>query len=152
MFAAFSDRGVSFVRPAEDPFAFEVAFGMRFGREAAQVDASDHEDLEQALLTGDADNVECDLDGVSNFTRRVLTAAREIPRGETRSYQWLALQVGMPRAARAVGNALGANPVPILIPCHRIVRGDGSLGGYGYGAAMKRSLLAAEGVNVYEAA
>lgn len=152
LFAAFSDRGVSLVQPADDAFAFEIAFHMRFGREIAPAEAGEHDEVAQALIDGDTDSLDCDLDGVSNFTRRVLDAAKEIPRGETRSYQWLALRVGMPRAARAVGNALGANPVPILIPCHRIVRGDGSIGGYGYGQAMKRALLEAEGVTEFAAA
>jgi O-6-methylguanine DNA methyltransferase len=89
--------------------------------------------------------VSFDLDGVSNFTRRVLGAVQRIPRGETRSYEWLALNVGMPRAARAVGNALSANPLPLLIPCHRVVHADGSLGGYAFGSAMKQRLLRQEG-------
>jgi O-6-methylguanine DNA methyltransferase len=72
---------------------------------------------------------------------RILT---KIPRGETRSYGWVAQQVGKPRASRAVGAACGANPVPVIIPCHRVIAGDGSIGGFGGGLPMKRRLLALE--------
>jgi len=69
---------------------------------------------------------------------------RRIPYGETRSYGWIAQQIEKPHAARAVGGALAANPIPIIIPCHRVVRQDGSLGGYGGGIQMKADLLALE--------
>lgn len=145
LFAAFSDRGVSFVHPAESDDQFTSMFTARFGRIARQDDPAEHLELVEALRCHEVEPPACDLEKVTPFTRRVLEAASRIERGETRTYQWLATQIGMPRAARAVGNALGSNPVPILIPCHRVVRGDGSLGGYAFGSAMKRSLLAAEG-------
>jgi methylated-DNA-[protein]-cysteine S-methyltransferase len=145
VFTAFSDRGVSLVHPAESGAQFATIFNTRTGRIVRQVDAADYPEIAEALTGGDGDTLDCDLEGVSPFTRRVLTAAAEIERGQTRSYQWLARQIGMPRAARAVGNALGSNPVPIIIPCHRVVRGDGSLGGYAFGQQMKRALLQAEG-------
>lgn len=68
-----------------------------------------------------------------------------IPTGETRSYGWLARKVGRPRAARAVGRAMATNPLPIVVPCHRVVASDGSLRGYGGGLAMKAALLRLEG-------
>jgi len=68
-----------------------------------------------------------------------------VPYGEVVSYGGLARRIGRARAARAVGGAVGANPVPILVPCHRVVRGDGSLGGFGPGLEWKRRLLALEG-------
>lgn len=145
VFAAFSERGVSLVHPAESADQFATLFRNRFGRTARQDDPGEHADLVEALNCHEVDPPECDLDAVSPFTRRVLAAAAQIERGQTRTYQWLATQIGMPRAARAVGNALASNPVPILIPCHRVVRGDGSLGGYAFGSAMKRTLLVAEG-------
>ena len=86
-----------------------------------------------------------DLRGVSPFQRRVLAAARRIPAGRVVSYGDLARRIGQPRASRAVGQALGRNPIPIVIPCHRIVAGDGALGGYVGGAGVKRKLLALEG-------
>jgi O-6-methylguanine DNA methyltransferase len=78
------------------------------------------------------------------FQRKVWRALQSIPRGETRSYGWIARKIGKPRAARAVGAACGANRVPILIPCHRAIAGDGSLGGFGGGLAMKKKLLRLE--------
>ena len=71
-------------------------------------------------------------------------ALREVPRGTTLSYSELADRVGSPRAVRAVGSAYGANPVALVVPCHRIVRRDGSLGGYRSGLDVKRALLHAE--------
>jgi O-6-methylguanine DNA methyltransferase len=87
-----------------------------------------------------------DLQGVGEFGERVLRAAAEIPFGRVSSYGDLARAVGTPGAARAVGGALGRNPIPIVIPCHRILRGDGSLGGYSGGLWIKDRLLTLEGV------
>jgi O-6-methylguanine DNA methyltransferase len=81
---------------------------------------------------------------VPPFQAKVLTAADRVPFGEVTSYAELARRIGHPRAARAVGNALGANPVPIFLPCHRIVRGDGTWGHYAFGGALKTRLLALE--------
>lgn len=97
-----------------------------------------------------------DLRGISDWDRRVLEGAALLAYGEVTSYGRLARRIGQPRAARAVGGALGRNPIPIVIPCHRILAWDGTLGGYGGGghgsrAAMldvKRTLLALEGVPV----
>lgn len=87
-----------------------------------------------------------DLASCYPLQRRVLLADREIPRGRVSSYGAVALRLGLPRAARAVGSALARNPFPIIIPCHRVVRSDGSLGGFGGGLEMKRALLEMEGV------
>ena len=78
------------------------------------------------------------------FQERVWAELRKIPPGETRSYAEIAAAAGMPRAVRATGSANGANNVAVLIPCHRVVRSDGSLGGYAYGLDIKRELLARE--------
>lgn len=80
----------------------------------------------------------------SQFQRRVWDAIRAIPYGQTRSYGALARALGRPPAARAVAGACAANPVVLLVPCHRVVRGDGSGGGYRWGAARKRALLEQE--------
>jgi methylated-DNA-[protein]-cysteine S-methyltransferase len=82
------------------------------------------------------------------FQRRVWDAVSQIPYGQTRSYWWVAVRMGDPRAFRAVGAANGANPLPIIIPCHRVVRHDGTLGGYSGGLDWKRFLLAHEGVEI----
>jgi O-6-methylguanine DNA methyltransferase len=74
--------------------------------------------------------------------------ALEIPRGEVRPYGWIAAEIGRPKAVRAVGTALGHNPVPLIVPCHRVVRSDGTLGQYSLGGPEnKRTILAAEGAD-----
>ena len=82
------------------------------------------------------------------FEEKVYAAVRRIPKGETRSYQWVAEQIGQPGAARAVGNALNKNPYAPEVPCHRVVKSDGSLGGFAHGPARKRQMLLAEGAAV----
>jgi O-6-methylguanine DNA methyltransferase len=89
-------------------------------------------------------SVPVDLSETPEFQRRVLEAARKIPFGEARPYAWIAERVGHPRAVRAVGTALGRNPVPIIVPCHRVWRSDGGLGGYLFGVEYKRRLLELE--------
>jgi O-6-methylguanine DNA methyltransferase len=88
--------------------------------------------------------VPVDLRGVAGFQDQVLAEARRIPFGAVSSYAALARRIGHPNAARAVGNALGANPVPVLVPCHRVIRGDGTWGHYAFGPALKTRLLALE--------
>jgi AraC family transcriptional regulator of adaptative response/methylated-DNA-[protein]-cysteine methyltransferase len=78
------------------------------------------------------------------FQQRVWKALQGIPRGETRSYSELALELGVPKASRAVGAAIGSNPVAVVVPCHRVVGKDGSLTGYRWGVERKRRLLEAE--------
>ena len=79
------------------------------------------------------------------FQQQVWKKIREIPHGEVRSYQWIADQIGRRKSARSIGNAVGANPASILIPCHRVIKSNGALGGYGGGLERKRHLLALEG-------
>ncbi len=86
-----------------------------------------------------------DLPECSELQRKVWLGLREIPRGETRSYGWLARRVGEGQAPRAVGAAVGANPIPLWLPCHRVVASDGTLHGFGGGLAMKQELLELEG-------
>lgn len=90
-------------------------------------------------------DVPIDLSGGTPFQRRVWLAALRIPYGRARSYRWIASKVGGTRYARAVGNALGANPIPLIVPCHRVVAHDASLGGFSCGLAVKRRLLDLEG-------
>lgn len=89
-------------------------------------------------------SVPVDLSASPSFQRDVLEAARAIPFGEVRSYAWVARRIGRPRAVRAVGTALGKNPVPLIVPCHRVLRSDGGLGGYLFGLALKGRLVALE--------
>ena len=92
-----------------------------------------------------SNGVRLDWTGITPFRRAVLEECARIPPGETRSYGWLAEQVGHPRAARAVGRVMATNPWPLFVPCHRVVGSDGSLHGYGGGLPMKDALLRAEG-------
>lgn len=86
-----------------------------------------------------------DLSQGTAFQRRVWNVLRHVPYGRLSSYRSVAVRVGGTRYARAVGNAVGSNPVPILVPCHRVVAHDGSLGGFSCGLPVKRKLLALEG-------
>jgi len=86
-----------------------------------------------------------DLRLLSDFTRRILAATAEIPYGEVSTYKQVATAAGSPRGSRAAGNALGSNPLPIVLPCHRVLHSGGGLGGYTGGLARKRVLLAIEG-------
>jgi len=86
-----------------------------------------------------------DLELVTPFRRRVMEATRRIPYGEVRSYGWVAKEIGQPGAAHAVGQALHRNPLPMIVPCHRVVGYDGALVGFGDGPNRRRRLLALEG-------
>lgn len=107
-------------------------------------------DLMTAYLSGQAipTDVQIDLASLSAFSRRVLEACRSIPFGHVVSYAQLAAMVGKPHAARAVGHALAHNPVPIIIPCHRVVSSQGVLTGFLGGLPWKRRLLAHEGIQL----
>lgn len=82
---------------------------------------------------------------LTSFQKKVYTVVRQIPRGEVRTYAWVAGKIKKPGATRAVGNALNKNPFPIIVPCHRVVHSDGSLGEYAFGEDLKRRLLEIEG-------
>lgn len=84
---------------------------------------------------------------LSDFEKDVYTAALGIPEGEVRSYKWIAEKIGKPKAYRAVGNALNRNPYAPAVPCHRVIKSDGSIGGFAGGPEAKRRLLKSEGVD-----
>ena len=89
-----------------------------------------------------------DLSGQSPFWRRAQMAARKIPHGQVRTYKWLAAHAGSPRGARAAGQAMAHNAVSPVIPCHRVVASDGSLGGFAGGLDLKQALLRLEGLSL----
>jgi O-6-methylguanine DNA methyltransferase len=93
--------------------------------------------------------VPLDLSRGTPFQRRVWRVLQRVPYGKLRSYQWIASRIGGRHYARAVGSAVGANPLPVVIPCHRIVAQDASLGGFSCGLPMKRKLLTLEGTIRY---
>jgi O-6-methylguanine DNA methyltransferase len=148
---AWNGRGVSAVDGSADDHAFERAFFARTGRHAERVDALPAR-LAQAVarrLGGDRRiRIALDLRGSTEFEQAVWLKALEIPRGEVRPYSWIAAEIGRPKAVRAVGTALGHNPIPLIVPCHRVVRTDGHIGQYSLGGPQnKRTILAAEGAD-----
>jgi methylated-DNA-[protein]-cysteine S-methyltransferase len=102
----------------------------------------------EEYFTGERRTFEVDLDWslVGEFGRRVLGACAAVPYGTVTTYARLATEIGSPRAARATGTALGSNPIPIVVPCHRVLRTGGGLGGYAGGLDIKEQLLRLEGV------
>jgi O-6-methylguanine DNA methyltransferase len=93
-------------------------------------------------------NIDKLLSGYTFFERRVWKVTSTIPAGQTRTYQWVAHQIGNPRAARAVGRALAKNPLLVVIPCHRVIRKDGNPGGYSFGKIKKEMLLKKEALKL----
>ena len=85
------------------------------------------------------------MEKITDFEKKIYEAVLKIPRGETRSYKWVAAKIGSPKACRAVGNALNKNPYIRIVPCHRVIRSDGSIGGFAKGTRRKKELLKAEG-------
>ncbi|MFI5254023.1 MAG: methylated-DNA--[protein]-cysteine S-methyltransferase [Candidatus Limnocylindrales bacterium] len=153
IFVAYNGRGISATGHGERPDGadgFEAGFADRFGRAirpARGPDAHVVRAVARSLADGRPRGLAFDLRGTTPFAASVLRGALTIPRGEIRPYAWLAREIGRPAAVRAVGSALGHNPVPILIPCHRIVRSDGHIGDYAWGSNVKRAALAAEGLD-----
>jgi methylated-DNA-[protein]-cysteine S-methyltransferase len=135
------------VRPARSRQAFEDWLRLYFG--ATPRSAELPEPVKQAMeaaLAGRGRRPA--LEHVADFERAVLLKTCEIPRGEVRTYAWIAAQLGRPWAAREVGVVLANNPLPLVVPCHRVVRSDGRLGGYNCGGpTAKRALLEYEGLN-----
>ena len=139
-FVAFNSEGVCRVVPGDDAAGFEADFERRFGRPVRRGTS-----LPSALR---ASPVPVDWRGVSAFDRAVLAATLEIPYGQTRTYRQVAERIGRPNAVRAVGSALARNRSPLLVPCHRVVRSDGTIGDFAFGSPAKRALLESEGVQL----
>lgn len=149
MGAARTSRGVCFLTlfpRSETACAAEVAaLGFRPVRAPAG-QARQLQDAVEAFLAGSDLQVPVDLSPLTPFQQAVLEVCRRIPRGEVRTYGWIARELGKPRAARAVGQALAANPVALFVPCHRVIPSAGGTGHYsGGGPAVKRWLLLREG-------
>ena len=149
LLVAYNGRGISATAPGIDEPAFLARFQARFRRPlrpAERPPARLVAQVERFLERGRRGPApRFDLRGTSEFEQAVLAKAQEIPRGQVRPYAWVAGELGQPAAVRAVGAALGRNPIPVLIPCHRVVGSDGRLTGYAWGVPYKRTLLAAEG-------
>jgi O-6-methylguanine DNA methyltransferase len=150
-YVAWNGRGVSWVGQATDEAEFESRFRASVGRDIARA-AAPPERLAGAIarrIGGDRRvRIPLDLRGHTPFEVAVWMKALEIPRGEVRPYGWIAAEIGRPKAVRAVGTALAHNPVPLVVPCHRVVRSDGLIGQYSMGGpAAKRRVLGAEGLD-----
>lgn len=148
-YVAFGSLGPVFARIATSPEAFEVDATRYLGTQVRRAPRPRWliEAVGGAVRQRRAYGGPVDLTRAGPFEREVLAVLRRIPAGEVRTYGEVARAVGQPGAARAVGTACARNPVPLLIPCHRVVRSDGGLGGYSLtgGVGLKRRLLDAEG-------
>jgi O-6-methylguanine DNA methyltransferase len=150
-FVAWNGRGVSWVGRAPSADAFADRFRAAVGRDIHETGAVP-ERLARAIarrLSGDRRvRIRLDLRGHTPFEVAVWTKALEIPHGEVRPYGWIAAEIGRPKAVRAVGTALAHNPVPLVVPCHRVVRSDGHIGQYSMGGPdAKRRVLGSEGLD-----
>ena len=149
LFVAFDGPIITAV--GRTPAAVESTLRTRFARPARRVPA-----LPSPLARAVAEHLNrrhqatlrFDLDALPQFDQAVLRTVLTIPRGQVRSYAWVANELRQSRAAKDVGLALGQNPIPVLIPCHRVIYSDGRLGGYIFGPRAKRALLLAEGVEL----
>jgi len=144
---ASSERGVCKIAFSTDEDKFVHDVSSKFHGNVIRDDARLHSVLEllDSYFRGKPirSHVDLDLRG-TDFQRRVWSKVSKIPYGKTLTYKEIAYALKRPKASRAVGNAVGSNPVPLIIPCHRVVRSDGSLGGYAYGTSLKRKLLEME--------
>jgi len=150
LWVAWNGRGVAAVEAAPSAEAFSERHAASTGRRTVPGALPDRLRLaiERRLVGDRRVRIPLDLRGHSEFERAVWLKALEIPRGEVRPYGWVAAEIGRPKAVRAVGTALGHNPVPLIVPCHRVVRTDGTIGQYSLGGPEnKRAILAAEGLD-----
>jgi O-6-methylguanine DNA methyltransferase len=147
----YSLRGISLVSLGpRDSLEFETCYQRRLHRRVRKGNIPKAYALavRKAAAGMKAANVPLDMSALSSFERTILLRLKQIPQGEVRPYNWLARESGRPKAVRAVGNAMARNPIPFLLPCHRVVPASGGVGNYGFGSALKRALLKKEGVPV----
>ena len=143
----FNPDGVSSVDIAD---GFEDRYRSRFGRALIRAEAPSawKGRIPEAIERGSPGRLPVDLRSVTDFQREVLRTTAKIPRGEVRPYGWVAREVNRPKAVRAVGSAVARNPIPLIIPCHRVVRTDGHIGNYSLGGPHnKEELLSHEGAS-----
>lgn len=141
----FNPRGVSSVDMAD---GFEDRYTERFGRRLIRAEAPTawRSHIQEAIERGSPGRLPVDLRSVTDFQEKVLRTTATIPKGEVRPYGWVAYEVHSPRAVRAVGSAVARNPIPLIVPCHRVVRSDGHIGNYSLGGPHNKvELLEHEG-------
>ncbi|HUP62535.1 MAG TPA: methylated-DNA--[protein]-cysteine S-methyltransferase [Thermoanaerobaculia bacterium] len=148
---AFTDRGLRMLHRGGELEDFRDRYAKRHGRglDRAKLPEKFRKQVVAALRGEGVDKPQVDWnEEFSEIERDVLTILTRIPRGEVRTYAWIARQAGRPKAVRAVGNICARNVVPFVVPCHRVVPAAGGVGNYAFGSAMKRELLRREGVDV----
>lgn len=151
IFVAFSNRGLRMIHTGSSEEEFRIMYGERFGRELVRGALPERlrRQVAAAVEGEGVDRPVVDLEG-GEFEQTVLGILTRIPRGEVRTYSWVAQQAGRPKAVRAVGNICARNVVPFVVPCHRVVPAGGGVGNYAFGSEIKRALLEREGVPVDE--
>ena len=144
VFVASTEKGVCMVDFLTSEKAFLKELGRLFPGEIVRDDQKNKAVLSQLkrYLKGELQRFDCPLDfGGTSFEKKVWSELAKIPYGQTRSYKEIAKTIGYPKAFRAVGNANGKNPLPLIIPCHRVIESNGGLGGFGHGIKIKKQLL-----------
>jgi methylated-DNA-[protein]-cysteine S-methyltransferase len=152
VWVAFCGVGIRMISLAESADGLRDAYTRRYGRVLVQAEIPQplRRQVEAALGGQGVESPRVDLSDASDLEHEVLGTLNRIPRGQVRTYAWVARQVGRPRAVRAVANVIARNAVPFVVPCHRVVPSAGGIGNYAFGSEMKRALLEREGVDVEE--
>jgi O-6-methylguanine DNA methyltransferase len=152
VWVAFSNNRIRMIADAESIDDLREPYARKYGRVLEHSTIPDvlRRQVMAALRGEGVDTPKVDLDATNDLEHDVLQMLTRIPRGEVRTYAWVARQVGRPRAVRAVANVIARNVVPYVVPCHRVVPSAGGIGNYIFGSATKRALLEREGVNVDE--
>lgn len=149
LWLATSPHGLAWLRfgGTEGEFLARLPKGLRGRAARSSAEVASAAEQVRAYLAGERDSFDLPIDWstMSEFQRRVLEAAQSVARGRVTTYREIAQRLGRPGASRAVGQALGHNPVPIVLPCHRVLASNGSLGGYIGGLEIKARLLTLEG-------
>jgi O-6-methylguanine DNA methyltransferase len=150
VWVAFSPHGLRMITRGGTQEEFAKRYAHRYGRalERAKLPATLRNQVSDALRGEGVDKPKLDVAEDSDLETKVRNALTKIPKGEVRTYSWLAEQVGRPRAVRAVASYVARNIVPFVVPCHRVVPATGGVGNYAFGSRLKRELLRREGVDV----
>lgn len=150
---AFGDHGLRMILRGGSEDQFRAAYAKRYGRPLEHATLPDGLRRQIGAALGGGSDVAAkakyvDFSGMSELEASVLRILARIPRGEVRTYAWVARQAGRPKAVRAIGSVCARNAVPFVVPCHRVVPSTGGVGEYAFGRALKRELLRREGVDV----